>query len=231
MRVSSAPWLLTVAGDGVVAAAALELVEADRSAGNAAVAGETRWHRRCRRNRCRRCLRCRSSVSVPTPAAAGDRAGGQIDGDAGSRIGIDRAVEALAAVERVVAGEALQPVVAAEALDGVVAGRAGQRVWRRCRRRVTPPLTLIVMVLSKVRPPESVARTIDLLRCRRTAAPATTRLPPLIANWPPALSSSVERRGVARVRIDRRQRADDGADWPFPAARRRSTARCRSAPR
>ena len=65
-------------------------------------------------------------MSVPTPA--GHRPGGQIEGDAGSRIGIDGAVEALAAVDGVVAGKALEPVVAAEALEGVVAGGAGERV-------------------------------------------------------------------------------------------------------
>ena len=66
-----------------------------------------------------------TSVSSPT---AGHGAGREVDGDTGGRVGVDGAVEALAAVEDVVAGETLQPVVAGKALDGVVAGGAGERV-------------------------------------------------------------------------------------------------------
>ena len=102
-----------VADDDVVAASAFELVEADRSARNAGVAGKSGRVERVGEVAADDAFDVGEGVGADP--RAGHRARRQIDGDAARRVGVEGAVEAGAAVDMVVAGVAGDPVVAGAA--------------------------------------------------------------------------------------------------------------------
>ena len=118
-----------VSEDHVIAAAPLELAQADLHAGDFAGTGESHG------------IECVGEVASDDPldrgqrvnadTVAGDRAGSQVDGDAAGGIGVDRPVEAGAAIKLVVAAEALEPVVLAKTKDRIRQAGPDQRIPRR----------------------------------------------------------------------------------------------------